>query len=189
MTTDTTTPSGRPMLHALAKGWWLILLRGIAAILFGLLAFVMPGIALATLVLLYGAYAFVDGIFALIAAFGGQAKGERWWLALIGLLGIGVGIVTLLMPGLTAFTLLYFIAFWSIAIGVMQIVGAINLRKEIDNEWWLILGGVLSILFGVLLIVAPGAGAVGLIWTIASFAIVYGVTLVMLAFRLRKHVH
>lgn len=189
MSTDAMKPGGRIMLHALAKNWWLILLRGLAAIIFGAISFVMPGIGLATLILLYGAYAFADGIFALIAAFSGEAKDKRWWLALIGVLGLAVGILTLMMPGVTALVLLYYIAFWSIAIGVMQIVGAIRLRNEIENEWWLIAGGVLSVLLGIILIVAPGAGAVGLIWTIAGFAIVYGVTLVMLSLKLRKHVH
>ncbi len=189
MSINTTNPRPRLMLHALAKNWWLILLRGLAAIAFGVIAFMMPGIGIASLVILYGAYALVDGIFAIVAAFSGDAKDQRWWLAAIGLLGLAVGVLTLMMPGVTALALLYFIAFWSIAIGVMQIVGAIRLRNEIDNEWWLGLGGLLSVLLGVFMIVMPGAGALGLIWAIAAFAIVYGVTLVMLSFRLKKHNH
>lgn len=177
------------MLHALAKNWWLILLRGLAAIAFGVIAFIFPPIAIASLVILYGAYAFVDGIVALAAAFSGEAKDQRWWLAAIGLLGIGVGILTFVMPDVVAGALLFFIAFWSIAIGVMQIIGAIRLRNEIDNEWWLGLGGLLSVLLGIFILASPGAGALGLIWAIAGFAIVYGVTLVMLSFRLKKHVH
>lgn len=177
------------MLHAMAKNWWLFLLRGLAAVIFGVIAFMMPGIGIASLVILYGAYAFVDGIVALAAAFSGEAKDQRWWLAAIGLLGLAVGVLTLMMPGVTAMALLYFIAFWSIAIGVMQIIGAIRLRNEIDNEWWLGLGGLLSVLLGVFMIAMPGAGALGLIWAIASFAIIYGVTLIMLSFRLKKHSH
>lgn len=187
MTTDTAKPVTRPMLHALAKNWWLFLLRGLAAIAFGVIALFMPGVGLATLVILYGAYAFADGVMALVAAFSGEMKDKRWWLALIGVLGLAVGVLTLMMPGVTALVLLYFIGFWSIAIGVMQIIGAIQVRKEIDNEWWLVAGGVLSVLFGLIIIVMPGAGALGLVWAIATFAIIYGVTLVALSFRLRKH--
>jgi uncharacterized membrane protein HdeD (DUF308 family) len=189
MSTDALNPRPRIMLHAMAKNWWLFLLRGLAAVIFGVIAFMMPGIGIASLVILYGAYAFVDGIVALAAAFSGEAKDQRWWLAAIGLLGLAVGVLTLMMPGVTAMALLYFIAFWSIAIGVMQIIGAIRLRNEIDNEWWLGLGGLLSVLLGVFMIAMPGAGALGLIWAIASFAIIYGVTLIMLSFRLKKHSH
>ncbi len=189
MSSDAMNLRPRILLHALAKNWWLILLRGLAAIAFGVIAFMMPGIGIASLVILYGAYAMVDGIVALVAAFSGEAKDQRWWLAAIGLLGLAVGVMTLMWPGVTALALLYFIAFWAIAIGVMQIVGAIRMRKEIDNEWWLGLGGLLSVLLGVVMILMPGAGALGLIWAIASFAIVYGVTLVMLSLRLRKHNH
>src|SRR5205807_1540238 len=127
METATATLSDRPMLHALAKGWWLLLLRGIAAIVFGVLAFVWPCLTLVTLVLFYGAFALVDG--------------------------------------------------------------AIQLRKEIDNEWMLILSGVVSVLFGVIVLIAPGAGALGLIWAIAAYSIVFGISFVALALRLRNHKH
>ena len=181
------TAANRPMLHALAQNWWLILLRGICAVIFGLLTFVLPGVTLATLVLLYGAFALVDGVTALVAAIRGGAPAPRWWLAIVGLLGIAAGLLTFFFPGVTALVLLYFIAFWAIATGVMEIAGAIRLRKEIDNEWWLIAVGVISILFGVILVVAPGAGALGLLFTIGFFAALHGVMLIMLAFRLRKH--
>ena len=163
------TAAGRPMLHALASNWWLILLRGICAVIFGLLTFVLPGVTLATLVLLYGAFALVDGVTALVAAIRGGAPAPRWWLAIVGLLGIAAGLLTFFFPGVTALVLLYFIAFWAIATGVMEIAGAIRLRKEIDNEWWLIAVGIISILFGVILVVAPGAGALGLLFTIGFF--------------------
>jgi uncharacterized membrane protein HdeD (DUF308 family) len=175
------------MLHALARNWWLILLRGICAILFGVLTFVWPGVTLLTLVLLYGAYAFVDGVLAVWAALVVGKTDARWWLLVIGLLGIAVGLVTVLMPGITALILLLFIAAWAIVIGVMQIIGAIRLRKEIDNEWMLIASGVLSVLFGVILVVQPGAGALGLLFVIGVYAVIYGVMLVSLALRLRKH--
>ena len=181
--------AGRVMLHALARNWWLILLRGICGILFGVLTFVWPGISLVTLVLLYGAYAVVDGVLALIAAIKGGAPAPRWWLILVGVLGILAGLVAMAWPGMTAIVLVLFIAGWMIATGVMQIIGAIRLRKEIDNEWWLVAAGALSVLVGVIIAIAPGAGALGLLWVIGSYAIVFGAILVGLAFRLRRHSH
>jgi uncharacterized membrane protein HdeD (DUF308 family) len=183
----TTTAATSPMLQTLSRYWWLILLRGIAAIIFGVLAFIWPGITLVTLVLFWGAFALVDGVLALAHAIMGGNMGSRWWLALIGIAGIAAGIVTFMWPGVTALVLLIFIATWAIVLGVFQIIGAIRLRKEIDNEWTLGLGGLLSVLFGVVMLVAPGAGALGLIWAIGSFAIVFGVLMVMAAFKLKKH--
>ena len=180
---------GSAMVHALAKNWWLLLLRGIAAIIFGLLAFAWPGLTLLTLILFYGAFALVDGVLAIIAAITGGAPGSRWWLAVVGLLGIAAGLVTFLTPGLTALVLLLFIAGWAIATGVLQIIGAIKLRKEIDNEWLLILGGIISVLFGACMMLAPGAGALALVWVIGAYSVVTGVIFVVLAFRLRKHAH
>jgi uncharacterized membrane protein HdeD (DUF308 family) len=179
----------RPMLHALAKNWWLVLLRGVAAIIFGVLAFVWPGVTLLTLVLFYGAFALVDGVLAVIAAVTGGAPAPRWWLAIVGLCGIAAGLLTFLWPGITALVLLIFIAAWAIAIGIFEIIGAIRLRKEIDNEWWLIAGGVLSVLFGLAMLVWPGAGALALIFVIGAYAIVYGIILASFALRLRKHSH
>jgi len=171
----------------LARNWWLFLLRGIAALAFGVLSLIWPEISLATLILLFGAYALVDGAFALSAAIVGRGKAElRWWLVLVGLLGIGVGVTTFLWPGLTALTLLYFIAGWIVATGLLQIIGAIELRKAIDNEWWLILDGALSVLFGILLFIMPGAGALALIWLIALFAIAFGILMIGFAFKVKK---
>jgi len=180
---------GTAMVHALAKNWWLLLLRGIAAIIFGLLAFAWPGLTLVTLILFYGAFVLVDGVLAVIAAITGGVPGSRWWLAIIGLLGIAAGLVTFTMPGLTAVLLLLFIAGWAIATGVFQIIGAIKLRKEIDNEWLLILGGIISVLFGVSMMLAPGAGALALVWVIGAYSVVIGAIFVALALRLRKHTH
>jgi uncharacterized membrane protein HdeD (DUF308 family) len=177
-----------PMLHALARNWWLVLLRGIAAIIFGVLAFVWPSVTLAVLVLLYGAFALVDGAFALAAAIMGPGgTGPRWWLAVVGLLGIAVGILTFIWPGITALILLVFIAAWSIVSGIFQVIGAFQLRQEIDNEWLLVVAGLLSVVFGILLLVWPGAGLLALVWLIATFAVVYGVLLIGLALRLRRH--
>jgi uncharacterized membrane protein HdeD (DUF308 family) len=188
--TTSVTLSDRPMLNALAKCWWLLLLRGLAAILFGVLAFVWPGMTLVTLVLLYGAFALVDGVLSLIAAFSGSAKPvPTWWLVVVGIIGIAAGIVTFLWPGITAILLVLFIGAWALVHGIFEIIGAIQLRKEIDNEWMLILGGALSVLFGVVVLIAPGAGALGLIWAIAAYSILFGITFIALALCLRRHAH
>jgi uncharacterized membrane protein HdeD (DUF308 family) len=176
----------RPMLDDLARNWWLILLRGVLAIIFGVLAFVWPGITLVALVLLYGAFAFTDGVISIAAAIWGGAAAPRWWLALVGIFGIAAGVLTLLWPGITALVLLLFIAGWAIATGVMQIIGAIRLRKEIEGEWLLIASGVLSVAFGVLLAAWPGAGAIAMVLVIGAFAIMEGVLLVAFGFKLRK---
>jgi uncharacterized membrane protein HdeD (DUF308 family) len=172
----------------MAENWWLVLLRGIASIIFGVLAFVWPGLTVFWLVLLFAAYAIIDGIIALwAAATGPGVMAPRWWLVVIGLLGIAAGVVTFMYPAMTAIVLLYFIAGWMIASGVFTIVGAIMLRKEIEGEWWLVLNGALSILIGLFMFFQPGAGALALIWLIGAYALIVGVTLVMLAFRLKRH--
>ncbi|MGD9616553.1 MAG: HdeD family acid-resistance protein [Alphaproteobacteria bacterium] len=187
---QTATPLGRPMLNALADRWWLLLLRGIAAIVFGVLAFIWPGITLITLVLLYGAFALIDGIIALAAAFSGAAKPvPTWWLVVVGLLGIAAGIVVFLWTGISAIVLVMFIGAWAVAHGIFEIIGAIRLRKEIDNEWALILSGIISVLFGAILLIAPGPGALGLIWAIALYSIVFGILFIVFSLRLRRHRH
>jgi len=187
MTSQTSSIAVMDFPQLLARNWWLFLLRGLAAIAFGVLSLIWPGLSLVTLVLLFGAYSLADGVFALAAAIVGRGNAElRWWLALVGLLGIAVGIATLLWPALTALTLLYFIAGWVVATGLLQIIGAIELRKAIENEWWLILDGALSVLFGILLFVMPGAGALALIWLIAFFAIAFGILMVGFAFKVKN---
>ena len=174
------------MLASMTRNWWLVALRGVLAIIFGVLAFVWPGTTLAALVLLFGAYALVDGVFALAAGIVGPGGGTlRVALVLGGIAGIAAGILTFFWPDLTALTLLYFIAAWAIVIGIAQIVSAIQLRKMIDNEWLLIIGGILSVAFGVLTIVYPNSGALSIIWLIGTYAILYGFLLLGLAFRLR----
>jgi uncharacterized membrane protein HdeD (DUF308 family) len=180
---------GLPGLHALAKNWWLLLLRGIAGIIFGVLAFVWPGITLLTLVIFYGAYALIDGIFAIMAAIRGGGAQSRWWLTLIGILGIAAGLLTFLWPGMTALVLALFIGAWSLIHGIFEIVGAIRIRKEIDNEWWLILSGALSVVFGLVMLILPGAGALALVWVIGAYSIIFGALLIGFAFRLKKHSH
>lgn len=187
----TTYPPGavrmRPMLDALARNWWAILLRGVLAILFGVLAFMWPGITLLTLILLYGGFAFADGVLSLIAAVRGGSPMPRWWLVVVGLMGLAVGVLTVFLPVVTGFVLLMFIAAWAVVTGVMQVYGAIKLRHEIDGEWWLIASGVLSILFGAMLVVWPGAGALAMVLVIGTFAIIYGALMIGFALRLRKH--
>lgn len=176
-----------PMLHALARNWWLVLLRGLCAVVFGILAFAWPSLTLVTLVLLYGGFVLADGILAIAAAVMGGHPAPRWWLAVMGLLGIAAGILTFVWPSITALVLLMFIAFWAIATGVMQIIGAIKLRKEIDNELFLILGGILSVVFGIVMLAQPGAGALALVLVIGGYAIVYGVLLIAFSLRLHRH--
>ena len=180
---------GSEVLRSLADNWWLLLLRGIAAIAFGVLTFLWPGLTLVTLTLLWGAYALVDGVIAIWAAFnasGGDA-GPRWWLGLSGVAGILAGVVTFYYTGTTTLVLLMFIAVWAIVIGVLQIWGAIALRKVLQQEWLLILDGVLSIAFGVVLLAQPGTGALALVWTIAWYAIFFGCLYVALAFKLKQY--
>lgn len=174
------------MLALMAKYWWVALVRGIVAILFGLMAFAWPGLTLATLVLFFGAWALVSGAFLVLAALGGRAPGGHWvWMLLEGLLGVAVGITTYVSPGVTEAALLLWIAVWAFAMGVVEIITAIRLRNEIEGEGWIILSGLLSVGFGVALILFPGAGALALVWFIGSFALVFGALAVALAFRLR----
>jgi uncharacterized membrane protein HdeD (DUF308 family) len=177
----------RPMLDDLARNWWLVLLRGIVAILFGLLTIMWPGLSLLTFVLLFGVFALFDGGLALGAAIMGGSAEPRWWLALVGLLGIAAGALALLWPGITGLVLLIFIAAWAITAGVFEVMGAIKLRKEIEGEWWLITTGILSVLFGFLILLFPGAGALSIAFIIGWFAILYGALLVGLSWRLKKH--
>ena len=176
-------------LRELAENWWLLLLRGIAAIAFGALAFVWPGLTLLALTLMWGFYAIADGVLALWAAIAskGGEMAPRWWLAVVGVAGILAGLVTFVWPGMTALVLLMFIASWAIVIGVLQIWGAIRLRKEIEGEWLLGLSGVLSVALGVIMFVQPGAGALAVVWLIGSFAILAGCVYIALAFQLKKH--
>jgi uncharacterized membrane protein HdeD (DUF308 family) len=176
------------LLQTLGRNWWLVLLRGIAAIVFGLLAWAWPGVTLVTLVLFWGAYALVDGVAALIGGWKTKDAGKPMWtVVLVGLVGIAAGIFTFLQPGVTAIALLILIAVWAIVQGVLEISAAIRLRKEIQNEWLLILCGLLSVAFGVLMILNPGAGAMAVLWLIGAFAVAYGVLLIILSFKLKKH--
>jgi len=175
------------MVIVLARNWWALALRGLFAILFGIAAFAWPGITLGALVLLYGAYALVDGVFAIAAAVVGRTDGMPWWaLVLEGVAGIAVGIMTFAWPGITALVLLYLIAAWAVVTGIFEIVAAVRLRKEIQGEWLLALSGILSVLFGFALVFNPLAGALAVVWLIGAYAIAFGVLMIALAFRLRS---
>lgn len=174
------------MLDRMSRDWWIIALQGVAAIVFGVLALVLPGITLLALVFLFGAYAIVDGVLALMRGFrrGGE-DGPDWWRIVQGVVGIAAGLIAFVMPGITALALLVVIAAWAIVSGAIELVAAYQLRDAIRGEWLLALDGVLTILLGVLLIVFPGAGALALVWLIGAYAIVSGVVLLVEAFRLR----
>jgi uncharacterized membrane protein HdeD (DUF308 family) len=174
------------LAETLSRNWWVLLLRGIVAILFGVLTFMRPGISLASLVLLFGAYALADGVLGAWTAISHRKDRENWWVLLLeGVLGIGVGVLTLVKPGVTALVLLFYIAIWAIATGVLEIVTAVRLRKELEGEWMLVLAGLASVAFGVLLMAAPGAGALAVLWLIGSYATLFGILFVALAFRVR----
>jgi uncharacterized membrane protein HdeD (DUF308 family) len=170
----------------LSRYWWMYLLRGAISILFGIMVFAWPGISLVSLVLLFGAFALADGFGNVVTAIGGRREHENWWVLLLaGLAGIALGVLTFFNPAVTALALLFYIAIWAIATGLLQIVAAIRLRKEIEGEFWLGLGGLASVAFGMLLIARPGAGALTVLWLIAAYAIAFGVIHIILAFKAR----
>jgi uncharacterized membrane protein HdeD (DUF308 family) len=174
------------MLQDLRRNWGWIVVRGVAGVIFGVLAFIWPAITLAVLVLFWGAYALADGVLALIAAFRVRDRGKPFWaLLIVGVLGVAAGLLTFFWPGVTALALLAFIAAWALLMGIFQIVAAIRLRKAIQHEWLLALSGVLSVIFGALMLWNPGAGALAVIWVVASYAIVFGLLLIALGFRLK----
>jgi uncharacterized membrane protein HdeD (DUF308 family) len=174
------------VLAHLARNWWTFVLRGVVAILFGILAFMRPGITLEALVLLFAFWALFDGVFALISSIGAAEAREPWWpLVLIGLLGIAAGVLALRWPGITALALLFIIAYWSIFRGILEIVAAVRLRDLIPGEWRLIFGGLASVVFGALLIMYPGAGILAVIWLIGIYAVIFGIAFLMLGFHLK----
>jgi len=174
-------------LPAEAGHWWALALRGAIAILFGLAALLRPGIALEALILLFGAYALVDGVFSIVGVFGGTRRGTlRWLLFVEGVAGILAGLIAFVLPGLTAILLLYLIAAWAIVTGISEIAMAIRLRKEIRGEWAMIVGGCFSVLFGVILaVVGPVAGLFSLIWLIGIYALAFGIMILITAFSVR----
>ncbi len=175
------------MKHILASNWDMFLVRGILAILFGIVTLLMPGITLVVLVALFGAYALLDGVILSIIAVKDRKFHPDWWLMLLtGMVSIAAGIATFAWPGITAVSLFYIIIAWAIATGVFEVIYAIRFRKAIEDEWLLVLDGILSVAFGILLIAQPVAGALTVLWMIGVYAIAYGTMLVVLAFRLQN---
>ena len=172
----------RPVLNALARRWWVLLVRGILAVLFGIVAFALPGLTIVTLVLLFGIYALTDGLTAIWVGAGWRS----WSLMLVGVLGVLAGICAFVLPGMTAVLLLYVIAVWAIVRGVFEIVAAITFREAMRNEWTLVIAGIFSIIFGVLLISRPMAGALAMIWLIGLYAVLFGAAMMVLALRVRR---
>lgn len=174
------------MIYDLSRNWWVLLIRGILAVIFGVLALVYPAATLGVLVLFFGAYMLVDGVFSIIAGLTAPQGYRGWgWVLAGGIAGVIIGLLTLFVPGMTAMFLLYFFIAWLIVTGVAQIVSAISLRKEITGEVFLIIGGVLSVLIAVYMLINPAAGALAVAWLIGIYAILFGVMMCILAFRLR----
>jgi uncharacterized membrane protein HdeD (DUF308 family) len=191
---STSTAGGAPyiadakieaMSTLLAQNWWAVALRGLCGIVFGLIALYVPGATILTLVLFFAAYMLVDGILGVVAAVRAAGRHERWGLLVLeGILNIAIGVIALVWPGLTALTFVFLVAAWAIVTGVLMVVAAVRLHPEY-GRWWLILSGVASLIFGVLLVIAPLVGLVVLTWWMAAYALFFGIMLLALAFRLR----
>jgi uncharacterized membrane protein HdeD (DUF308 family) len=174
------------MLRLLSRNWWYFVLRGLIAVVFGVLALVYPLATITTLVILFGVFALADGTFDVIASIASAGSKEHWWAELLaGVAGIIFGALILLWPGMTALVLLYLIAGWAVARGILEIAAAIRLRKVIQGELILILSGLISVLLGLFLFARPGAGAIGMAWLIGIYAILFGFLAIILGFRLR----
>jgi uncharacterized membrane protein HdeD (DUF308 family) len=178
----------RSPLPVMVGNWWALILRGLFAVLFGLAALLWPGLTLLVLLYLFAAYALVDGVFAIVAAFKPSARHARgWWLVAEAVIGILTGLVTILLPGITALVLLYVIAAWFMFTGIVRTIAAISLRRQIENEWLMVSTGVLSVVFGIILAVLPGVGLLSLAWLIGIYALVIGILLIALGLRARRH--
>jgi uncharacterized membrane protein HdeD (DUF308 family) len=176
------------VIGVLRRNWWAVAIRGIVALLFGLLVFVFPHEAIEVLVLFFGAYAAVDGVFAILSAVLAEQAHERWWPFVIeGIVGLAIGALTFFRPGMTAIALYTLIALWAVVTGIIEIVAAVRVRASIANEIMLLVGGVASILFGVLMLIFPTVGALAVIWLIGFYAVLFGVLMIAFAMRLRAH--
>jgi uncharacterized membrane protein HdeD (DUF308 family) len=170
----------------LTRTWWALAISGVAAVLFGLLVFIWPHLALAVLVALFGAYALVGGIAELVAAIEGIEHHQSWfWLLLGGVLGVLAGLITFVWPNITALVLLTIIPIWAILWGILQIATALQLRRQLPNEWLLLLGGALSVVFGILVFIRPRTGLLAVLTLIGLYALIWGIVRIGLAFRLR----
>ena len=171
----------------LRRSWWVLLLRGAAAIVFGVLTWMQPAASAAALVLIFGAYVFVDGVLGVYSAIKSRNESRHWWMVLLwGLTGVVFGVLTIINPAITALVLTIYIGVWALITGVVEIVAALRLRKEIEGEWLLVLGGLISVLFGAFVLAQPGAGMMAMLWVIATYAVIFGVLMVLLAFKVKK---
>jgi uncharacterized membrane protein HdeD (DUF308 family) len=171
----------------IARWWWTFIIRGLVAVAFGVLAFLAPAWGIAVLVALFGAWALVDGVMGLVGGIRSRGRDRSWWLSILeGIVGIIAGVFAFLFPVLAAGALIFIIAAWAIITGVFEIVAAVRLREQIRGEFWLGLAGVASILYGVVIYLFPAAGALSIVWLIGSFAIAFGVFLLILGWRLRR---
>jgi uncharacterized membrane protein HdeD (DUF308 family) len=178
------------MLSTFARRWWAVALQGLAAVIFGILALVWPRPTLVALVLVFGAFVLADGIFALVQAIAWRKLIRRWWaVALAGVAGMIVGVLTFIWPGATGLVLLSFVAAWAMITGILEIVAAVELRRLIEGEWLMVVNGILSVVFGVLVVLFPGAGALGVAWMIGAYALISGILLIVLAFRMHSWLH
>lgn len=171
------------MVELLTRNWWLVALRGALAVIFGIVTLAWPGMTLLALIFLWGCYALVDGVSSI--ALGAAVRGHRWSNVLIGVVGVLAGVVAIVLPGETAVVLLVIIAVWAVVAGVVQVIAGIALRRAMPHAWFLIVTGALTLILGVVLLFNPGAGALALVTTIGVFALIWGVSLILLAFRLR----
>lgn len=171
----------------LARNWWIMAVRGLLAIAFGIAAFVWPGVTMLALVLVFAAYALIDGVLSIVLAVRGARQGERWGLLLLGgILSIAASIASVLWPGLTVVVFVLILAFWAVFTGAVVIAAALDIRVD-HGRWWLGLAGLASVVYGILLFVAPLLGAVVLTWWVGAHALVLGATMVVMASRLRMH--
>jgi uncharacterized membrane protein HdeD (DUF308 family) len=175
------------MLEVLAQNWWAVALRGVIALIFGVLAIALPGVTLAALILLWGVYAVADGVFAIVSGVRAARRHQRWGVMVVeGIAGIIAGLIAIFLPAAAAFAFVFLFALWAVITGVIEIVASIRLRREIAGEWLLALAGVLSVLLGIYVAAFPELGVLGLIWTLGLYAILFGTALIALSFRLRR---
>lgn len=177
------------MINIIEKRWWVFALRGLIAVALGIIALVNPGIALLTLIIIFGIYSFVDGLFDVIISISNRKDNEKWWALLIaGIASVVIGVISLTNPSITGIALVYLIAAKALINGVLEIAAAIELRHFIEGEWMMVISGILSILFGIVLFASPNQGALAMLWVIGIFAIVIGIWLIIFAFHLRSKI-
>lgn len=175
------------MIRMFSRNWWTFLGRGLFAILFGTLALALPELTLIVMIWMFGGYIIADGLFQIVYAITRRKEFQRWWLLLLeGIFSLALGVITFVWPGITGIALFMMIVAWAIVTGVLEIAAAIQLRRILENEWLLAFSGILSILLGIAMLVWPGASVLALAWMIGIYAIAFGITLILLGFRLKN---